>query len=491
MRAGHAIAMFVVVVTLAALLWPSRGTLSARPTVRIAVWGMPFEDRLFRDRYAKRYQELHPELFIDYERYHDELLMKYNAWHTRGRGAEVMRLRVTDYHGMVGRGMLEPLSNWINDPEIGLSKAQKEAIPPQLLAALTIDAEVYALPQDNAQFGMFINREIFRRHNAEHPQDAIEIPGPDHDWTWSDLRAAAKKLTRRDASGRVTQRGLDFTVWSWPFLNFFKQAGGELWSPDALTCTIDSDAGVEALAFMRAMQRDDKSFDPNLAGYLSATGPDVLFAAGQTAIFFDGSWRIPNIEKVNPGLDFSVVHLPRGRVPAVVSGCVCWGISSKAANKREAWRMLSWLTDEPQAAEYWDTLRVAPPANLAVINSPAFRSARGIEKVFGPTDAVPTNVPDRYEVLPMSEAMFADRAQWLLYANTPHALTGRPPGFVPVNLYETEMEEEVTRMLNEYLRDGSTLSEREALARVTRNIHRLIDRDRKAKGLPPARRSEP
>ena len=112
-----------------------------------------------------------------------------------------------------------------------------------------------------------------------------------------------------------------------------------------------------------------------------------------------------------------------------------------------------------------------------------------IEKVFGSTDAITANVPDRYEVLPMSEAMFADRAQWLLYASTPHALTGRPPGFVPVNLYETEMEEEVTRMLNEYLREGSTLSEREALTRVTRNVHRLIDRDRSAKGLPPANRS--
>lgn len=489
MRAGPVLAITITLATLGTLLWPSRGTLRTRPSVRMAVWGMPFEDRLFRDRYAKRYQELHPELFIDYERYHDELLMKYNAWHTRGRGAEVMRLRVTDYHGMVGRGMLEPLGKWINDPALGLTPSQKAAIPPQLLAALTIGGEVYALPEDNAQFGMFINREIFNRHNAEHPDDPVVIPGPDHDWTWDDLRAAARKLSRRDASGRLTQRGLDFTVWSWPFLNFFKQAGGELWSPDGLTCSIDSPAGVEALAFMRAMQREDKSFEPNLAGYLSATGPDVLFAAGQTAIFLDGSWRVPNIEKVNPGLDFSVVHLPRGRVPAVVSGCVCWGISSKASHKREAWRMLSWLIHEPQAAEYWDTLRVAPPANLAVVNSPAFRRARGIEKVFGPTDVIPTSEPDRYEVLPMDESRFEDRAAWLLYANTPHPRTGKPPGFVPVNLYETEMEEEVTRMLNEYLRERSTLSEHDALERVTRNVHRLIDRDRRAKDLPPVARS--
>src|SRR5262245_21126567 len=89
--------------TLAALAWPSRAAISGKTTINFTVWGMPFEDRLFRDRYAREWESLNPGLRVNYQRFGEDLLMKYNAWHTRGRGSEVMRLRITDYHGMVER----------------------------------------------------------------------------------------------------------------------------------------------------------------------------------------------------------------------------------------------------------------------------------------------------------------------------------------------------------------------------------------------------
>jgi len=135
---------------------------------------------------------------------------------------------------------------------------------------------------------------------------------------------------------------------------------------------------VEALEFLRAMQREDRSFDPTLGSYTAGVGADTLFANGRTAMMLDGSWRVPNFDLTAPGLDFAVAPLPRGRVPAVISGCVLWAISSHAEHKEEAWRFLKWLVADEQAAEYWDTLRVAPPANLAVLESPAFRSTRAM-----------------------------------------------------------------------------------------------------------------
>lgn len=485
MRLPTLIAALIAVATLAVLLWPGRDAVSGKITVNFTVWGMPFEDRLFRDGYAVGWERLNPAIRVNYQRYGDDLLMKYNAWQTRGRGSEVMRLRITDYHGMVARGMLEPLGDYISGPA-GLGPEQIKALPPHLMAALAVDGEVYALPEDNAQFGMFINLGIVEAYNRDHPGDPVQLPilrddGTWQEWTWDDLRSAARKLTRCDDTGRVTQAGLDFTVWSWPFMTFLAQAGGSLWSADGLTCTLDSDAGVAALEFFRTLQRDDRSFVPNLAGFQSGTGPDVLFAAGKTGVFLDGSWRVPNIEQVSPTLRFTVAPLPRGKVPAVVSGCVCWGISTKAREKPEGWRMLRWLIEEPQALTYWDTLRVSPPANLAAINSAAFRQTSGILKD-------PESPSRGYEVLPMPPGLFRDRAAWLLYANTPHPQTGGPPGFVPVGPYQTELEEEIQRMLNEYLNAGSKATAHEVLGRVVRNTHALIDRDRAARGLPPAPR---
>lgn len=481
-RPSRLILAVLILATSALLLWPTRPATPDKTTLLFTVWGMPFEDRLFLDRYAKVYEQLHPEIRIDYQRYTDDIEMKYNAWHTQGRGADVMRLRITAYHGMAARGMLEPLDQWLTGGA-GLSSRQFEQFPPQLIDIIRIKDDpagtIFALPEDNAQFGLFYNRALFDGWNAAHPEDALTYPSAD--WTWADLRAAAKKLTVRDAAGHIQIRGLDFAVWSWPFLAFFAQAGGQLWSDDGLTCQIDSPAGIDALEFLRAMQREDRSFEPQLSGYSSGTGPDALFAAGQTAIFLDGSWRVPDIENRAPDLDFAVAPLPRGRVPAVVSGCVLWGISAHSKHKRDAWEFLKWLVDREQALTYWDTLRVAPPANLAAVESDAFTETRGVLR-----DAADPS--KGYEVTPMPRANFEKRAAWLRYAVTPDDQTGRPPGFVPVNPYQAELEIEIQGMLNEFLRPESSLDANAALNGVAARIHQIIDRDRAAKGLPPAHR---
>ncbi len=135
----------------------------------------------------------------------------------------------------------------------------------------------------------------------------------------------------------MIQAGLDFAIWSWPFMTFFAQAGGELWSADEMTCTINSYAGVETLEYFRRLQRQDKSFNPSISGYDSGTGPDALFGAERTAMLLDGSWRVPNLEKNWPNLDFAVAPLSRGKIPAVVSGCVMWAISAHERYADDAW----------------------------------------------------------------------------------------------------------------------------------------------------------
>lgn len=487
-RQGPILASALAAATAAVIFWPGASSIRGEKALLFTVWGMPFEDRLFLDRYAKKWEALNPGVAVDYRRYGDDLLMKYNAWHTRGRGAEVMRLRITDYHGMAARGMLEPLDRYIADPRTGLSESRLADIPAHLRALLEIDGaqgrHIYALPEDNAQFGLFYNKAIFDRHNREHPDDPV--PYPAADWTWDDLRAAARKLTRYEGgpadqpTGRITQAGFDTAIWAWPYLTLFAQAGGTLWSQDGLTCLIDSAAGVEALEFLRAMQRDDRSFRPSLSGYQSGTGPDALFATGRTAMMMDGSWRIPNLDSVAPDLDYAVAPLPRGRAAAVVSGCVMWGVSSRAAHKDEAWAMIRWLTDVPQHLEYWDVLRVAPPASLAAQASPSFRGTSGLPR--------PPAAGGGWEVPPMPESSFPDLAAWLAYANTPLPETGKPPGFVPVSPYQTELEEEISRMLNEFLNPGKTPDAAAAVAGVAAHIHQVIDRDRAARGLPPVAR---
>lgn len=482
-----AIALGTTIVVVSPRWFGGGGAVRTR-TITYTVWGMPFEDRLFEERWARGFERAHPGIRVEYERYPDAVV-KYNAWHARGWGPEVMRLPITDYHTMVRRGMLERLDPYIEAPGSGLSPAEMAGFPSMLIEALRVDGALYALPEDSAQFGLFFNKSIFDAYNAANPGEPIEYP--DGSWNWEMMRTAARKLAARDERGRMAVQGIDTTIWAWPFINFFAQAGGELWSEDELTTRVDSAAGVGALEFMRALIVEDRSWKPSF-GKEQGTGPEARFADGRTAMLLGGSWLVPSLELQNPDLDFGVAPAPRGRVRAIVCGCVTRAMSIHAGDKQAGWAMLRWLAEEAQAREYWNILRVAPPASIAVVSSPAFTS----------TEGVPDPVKEgRFLVPPMPPERFADRAEWLRAANEPDALTGRVPGFVPTGLYQSRLEREIEAMLQQYLKDCDQAAEsyaaageggrrsildaldpRPHLARVVAGVHADIDRDRAAAG---------
>lgn len=477
------VALFALIAGTVAAMLPCRllgggaGAGRAGETLVFTVWGMPFEDRLFEDVYADGFEEENPGIRVDYQR-HADINLKYNAWHARGFGADAMRIQITDYHQMVERGMLMPLNQYIHDPALGLSEEQIARFPAAMWDDLHIDGEVYALPADMAQFGLFYNRAIFDAYDAAHPDDPIGYP--DETWTWDDLRDAARRLTRTDERGRVLVHGFDQLIWQWPFMNAFVQAGGELWTDDGLTTLVASRAGVEALGLFRDLIADG-SWEPTI-GREQGAGPDTVFATGRVAMYMDGSWRVPNFEIRNPDLDFAVAPVPQcplpGSRPAVCAGATLWGVSAHARHPEDGWRMVRWLVAPAQALAYWDTLRVAPPADIVIVGSEGFRSTTGVLDPETGTYAVP----------PMTEAMYPLRAEWLEYGTLPDPETGRAPAFVPTSLYQRALEDEITRMLNDFLRDPEGSDPMALLRRVADNVHTIIDRDRAARGMAPVDR---
>ncbi|MBK9118438.1 MAG: extracellular solute-binding protein [Phycisphaerales bacterium] len=470
MRSSHTL-LIVIILGTAAALWPWQRTLrDPSHELLMTVWGMPFEDLLFEDHYARGFEARHPGLAVNYQRYYD-VIPKYEAWHAVGRGADVMRTPINVYHAMVSKGMVRPLDEYIADPVLGLTLEEQTDYFPQLWDALAIDGVRYALPSDNAQYGLYYNKTLFDAHNAAHPDDPLSYPHAD--WTWDDLRRAARLLTLTDATGRVTQNGIAFDLWAWPFLTFLYQAGAVAWDPDQTTALINTPAGVEALELIVTLvPRNAPIRSYEMAD--TASGPDALFKVGRLAMLLDGSWRAPNIELDNPGLDFAIAPLPRHRRRAVISGSVIWCISAHSRNPEMAWRMIRWLTDREQSLTYWNMLRVAPPARLSVIRSDEFRSTAGTVAAEGGRRAV--------LVPPMPPERFADRAAWLEYAITPDPQTGERPGFLVLAPYQADLEAQITRAIIDAVRGEK--SPQAALDEAVRATHAIIDRDRAARGLP-------
>ncbi|MCL4210452.1 MAG: sugar ABC transporter substrate-binding protein [Phycisphaeraceae bacterium] len=471
MRSSHLTILLIAAVTLI-VATPRRVVPLASRELTMAVWGMPFEDLLFRDRYARGFEELHPGWRVRYQRFVSAgLIPKYQSWHFARRGADVLRLPITNYHAMVELGLIEPLDRFINDPEVGLSSEERADFFPHVYSLLDVDGSVHALPSDNAQMGLFYHRDVFDAYNAAHPNEPISYP--DSSWTWDDLRRVARLMTERSGDGRVVRHGVVFDLWAWPYLAFLRQAGGAIWDETGTTCLIDSPEGVEAMELVKELASSTAPIR-SLETAEPAVGPVQLFMQGRAAILLDGCWRVPSIDKEMPGLNYAVAPLPRHRQRAVVSGAVLWAINAHSEHKEQAWAMIKWMTSREGSLLYWDALRVAPPARVSVLTDPAFRATSGL-----------TDDDGRVWVPPLKPEDFDRKAAWLLATITPEGSgpgsSGDIPGFVPVGPYQQELESQIARAMVQVVRGEKAPTD--AVRDAARSVHDTIDRDRRAKGL--------
>src|SRR5439155_140863 len=123
---------------------------------------------------------------------------------------------------------------------------------------------VYGIPKDFNTLGLVYNKDLFK---------AAGIAEPTNDWSWTDLSAAAKKLT----TGGVV--GLSLPADAARFMPFLWQAGGDL-------ANINNAAGVAATDFYTGFEAKDGV--SKLTSELGICWPGEAFEKGKAAMVFEG-----------------------------------------------------------------------------------------------------------------------------------------------------------------------------------------------------------
>jgi multiple sugar transport system substrate-binding protein len=156
---------------------------------------------------------------------------------------------------------------------------------------LKVDGVLYAIPKYLAPAGIWYNKKHF---------DEAKIPYPTADWTWDEFFDIAKKLTVKDASGKVTRYG----AYDWNFsadatssaiFNTAMYGGWQLLNDDG-TLNIDDARFRKSLDYYQKATMVDKSM-PDIATisaekyhymYDMYKGKwSMLISARNTAVFFD------------------------------------------------------------------------------------------------------------------------------------------------------------------------------------------------------------
>jgi multiple sugar transport system substrate-binding protein len=249
------------------------------------------------------------------------------------------------------------ITKQVADPEVKwdeFSQAARDTAQPS-------GEKTIGFPAVVDDISLLYNKTVFDKAGVEYPTA---------DWSWGDFRSAAKKLTDPATNTfgyAYSVSGGEDTTWQfWPHL---WQAGGAILSDDGTKAAFDSDAGIQALTFLRDMAVKDKSV------YLDQTGTKLgqLFANNLIGMITSGPWQLYDLGVAKTRYGVTVLPGTDGD-HQTVSGPDLWALfDHKDANRGHwAYEFAKWLTD-PEQDVRWNVELGNLPLRTSEIDSDAFK----------------------------------------------------------------------------------------------------------------------
>jgi multiple sugar transport system substrate-binding protein len=228
----------------------------------------------------------------------------------------------------------------------------------------------WALPTAVRSLALFYNTRLF---------DEAGIEGPPA--TLDELVETAKKLTKLDGAGNITQvgitAGMNAQDHHWFREVLVRQMGGDPYKDDYRTVNYNTDAGQKALDFYVGLAKEHKV---TAFGFMDE--PQAAFKAGRAGMHIDGSFRIGSLNKTR-GLKWGVAELPAGPDGTKSNYSSYWvnAITSKAEGEKydASVKFMQYVTSDA-AMQVWLDVVGELPAKPSV----GLTEANANDPIFGP-----------------------------------------------------------------------------------------------------------
>ena len=236
---------------------------------------------------------------------------------------------------------------------------------PAALDYVTWNGKVWAIPYRIETHAVIYNKGAFKAAGL----DPDKPPQ-----TWSDLVAAAKKLTGKTADGKdqygfAITGGGEFGNTIFRTLPFIWMNGGSIISDDMKKATVNQPAAVEAVKFYTDFLADKLSPPSTLQN--DGIANRQLFIAGTVAMYQSGQFDIDSIRKGNPNIDIGVAMIPHpdGKETAAIVGGWSFVIPKDAKNPDETKKFIRFLAEPDNMGFFTDTF----PARKSAMKLPRFQ----------------------------------------------------------------------------------------------------------------------
>jgi sn-glycerol 3-phosphate transport system substrate-binding protein len=212
------------------------------------------------------------------------------------------------------------------------------------LANSQTGGKTWGIPFQRSTIVMYWNKELFKEAGL----DPNRPPA-----NWSELVQYAQKLTKRDASGNVTQWGVQIPSTAFPYWLFqalTTPSGVELMNSAGTETYFDKPEVVEALQFWTDLGRKHKVMAPGTIEW--GTTPKDFFEK-KTAIMWTTTGNLTNVRN-NAKFDFGVAMLPENKRRGSPTGGGNFYVFKKASKEQQAAavKFARWMTTPERAAQW-------------------------------------------------------------------------------------------------------------------------------------------
>jgi multiple sugar transport system substrate-binding protein len=286
---------------------------------------------------------------VQWAQYYQRVVAAVHA----GKGPDIGAMHIEQLATQAARQTLNPLDDVLTE-----LRASEKDYPSRVWEGGIYEGTRYGIPLDMHSLASYANLQLLQGAGVDGQPE-----------TGEELQQALTRLTRA---------GQETPFWMpnrWPahlmFLSLIWQFGGEPYALDGTKATFASDAGVEALTWMRR-QIEQGFSPPNVAIDTQYTA----FKNGEGAFIWDGIWQINDLQATAPDLQWGIAPVPQiGPEPGVWANShqlVLFRSRQPDDNKLEASKAFIRFLVEQSAA--WTAAGMIPARNEAR-ESPEFRQS--------------------------------------------------------------------------------------------------------------------
>ncbi len=259
----------------------------------------------------------------------------------------------TDMFTLIDEDAIVPFDPLLKTPD---DQAWLKSFYPAFMENSQTGGKTWGIPFQRSTIVLYYNKEMFKEAGL----DPNKPPT-----SWKEQVEYAQKLTKRDASGKVTQWGIQIPSSGFPYWLFQAlaiQAGTNLMNAAGTETYYDKPEVIEGLTYWVDLVKKYKVHPEGIVEW--GTTPKDFFEK-KVAMMWTTTGNLTNV-KNNAKFDFGVAMLPAGKQRGSPTGGGNFYIFAKStpAQRDAALKFIKWVTT-PQRAAQWgiDTGYVAVRAD--------------------------------------------------------------------------------------------------------------------------------